>query len=184
MKHSVAIAIISALCMPFMLLASAQAYKREFTQRQVERWKGLRIRALDITDEMCSSDILDTLEDAHFTYLESGLSEKFMDALFSVRDVSGDVPEAAVFRSQLLVAFNDFAGSIGYNGNPLTNKTFSYKNLLGISKPRFYGHKAVAADDAGSPSPNGTKLSGAQMHSFSALTIFGALCLCISSVLF
>ncbi|KAI8847728.1 hypothetical protein BC829DRAFT_395753 [Chytridium lagenaria] len=134
---SMLIVILIALCLSTTSASADQTVK--FTEDQVKRWNGLRLRALDISDQTCSDDVLDTLEEAHFVYLEKGLSPAFMDSLLTVSDVSGNITQAGVFRGQFLVAFQNFASSIGYTGQ--VSKSLDVVNIKGISSPIFYGHR-------------------------------------------
>ncbi|KAJ3105381.1 hypothetical protein HDU97_008135 [Phlyctochytrium planicorne] len=145
MLRSLLLLLIGLCACMQVVLADNGSDKIRFDDRMNDRWNAVRRYALAITDDMCSSDLLDTLEDSHFIYLDKGLSpEVFVQSLDTVMDVSGDIIDdgVGVFRSQLLLAFRDFANAIDYKGNLVSNRSYSVVNLKGISKPVFFGHKA------------------------------------------
>ncbi|KAJ3189572.1 hypothetical protein HK101_008897 [Irineochytrium annulatum] len=128
-----------------LLLAVVSADVVTFDNEQQARWNTLRQYGVTVTNSLCSNDIVDTLDEANFVYVNSGISEEFMHALYNVRDVSGDIPDAGIFRSQLLVAFNDFASTINFAGSLTNTTSFSVSKVMGVGKPVFYGHKSAHA---------------------------------------
>ncbi|KAJ1569004.1 hypothetical protein HK405_011094 [Cladochytrium tenue] len=121
--------------------------------KQHLQWDYLRNYALDITDDPCSSDVVTTLDEANFILEKYGLGDDFLNALFSVRDVSGDLPEAETFREQLNQTWTDFAVSVGYVGQTLDNSTIGGYIPHGVAKPVLHmGHKAPTTSDTSSSS--------------------------------
>ncbi|KAI9344779.1 hypothetical protein DFJ73DRAFT_492102 [Zopfochytrium polystomum] len=118
-------------------------------QVQQKSWDTLRNYALDIDDELCSNDVVATLDEANFILVKYGLGDDFLNALFSVRDVSGDIPQSSMFKTQLISAWDAFADSVGYVGQTLGNGTRGGFVAHGVSKPKLHlGHKAPVQGDA------------------------------------
>lgn len=78
-------------------LCSAQL---TFPAAIISAWTEIKLSAVAITDSDCSGEIVGSLDSANAAFLEFGPSPQFVNALNNVRNVSGDVPEAKMFREQ------------------------------------------------------------------------------------
>eukprot|EP00842_Homolaphlyctis_polyrhiza_P000456 jgi/Hompol1/1410/HPOL_002346-RA len=117
----------SAILALFATAATAQ----QGTQigQQISDWIALRDLAQAVSLSDCSSQILDTYNEADATLMNLGVSTQFIDMMMTVATVAGDVPEAAAFRTRLanvtvemqLVLKNNQSQPITPNDNANTN---------------------------------------------------------------
>ncbi|KAJ3331020.1 hypothetical protein HDU76_004285 [Blyttiomyces sp. JEL0837] len=128
-----------------------------------ETWNELRNYALNVLFDPCSNDIVETLDESNYILLQQGVTREFVESLWYVQTVAGDIPESEEFRSQLLVTFYQFANSINYSGETLDNKTMGGFRRLGFKKPVLYqGHRVPGFDYSSEKTP--VVISGAQAY--------------------
>lgn len=89
--------------------------------------------ALAISDPLCSSQIIETLEEVSVVLSQNGISRPFVDALKTVQLAAGDIDEADGFRSELISTLAAFDQAVQYQ--EIGNVSFdgvSYRGGSGI----------------------------------------------------
>jgi hypothetical protein len=96
----------------FFIYILSLLYSTVYSQ---DLYNQLRHSAVSVSDSYCSVDLLATLEEVSVVLAEKGISQDFVDSLSTLQIVSGDLPAAATFRSQLKSTILAYEEAIKFN---------------------------------------------------------------------
>lgn len=83
-----------------LFVAAASAF--ELTSDQIEGWNQLQENSFkSVTDNSCAGEILESLKASNSMLVKDGLTPEFITQLSTLATISGDIDEAAEFRSTL-----------------------------------------------------------------------------------
>ncbi|KAJ3414197.1 hypothetical protein HDV05_006902 [Chytridiales sp. JEL 0842] len=134
--------LLVAVMACMMLVAGVTA---QLSSDLMAKWDNLRRLALNIEDELCSNDVVVTLDEANILLRQSGVTQRFMTKLGFVQEVAGTIPDTFEFKFQLNETFMEIAAATKYEGRTLDGKILGNYVMKGITKPVFHGHPAPAS---------------------------------------
>jgi hypothetical protein len=123
-----------------LVASSALAGKAYLTPDVLKPWSALKTGATAVADKDCSGEIVDAFSLAEKAYADFGLSQQFVDAVASIKEVAGDIPESDKFRANLWAVRQKIATS--------------YKAIQPLPAPTTTNGTAASAN--GYSTPTGT----------------------------
>jgi hypothetical protein len=131
-------------------------------------WNELRQSAVSVQDSLCSSQLLETLEESGQILVTKGISEDFLESLKSVSTVAGDLPQAEQFRADLASTLAAYSQAVYYQDTG--NVSFSEMSALQSSLDA-----SSASGIKKKPSTNAASASSVSLVTLASVALLGLL---------